>query len=75
MRPLSSRRYGDPKTARRLARARGLRIKGLIRSPQVEPQPAHRGNSLGAAYARLGADAESNVEFATRAQAWVARRR
>jgi hypothetical protein len=62
------------KTARVVARARGLSVNGLIRSLLVELQRAQEEKALEAAYARLGADAESNVEFATREQARVARR-
>jgi hypothetical protein len=62
------------KTARLVARERGLSVNGLIRSLLAELQREQDERALEAAYARLGTDAESNVEFATREQARVARR-
>ncbi|GMU63349.1 MAG: hypothetical protein AMXMBFR34_51120 [Myxococcaceae bacterium] len=62
------------KTAQRVARARGLTVNALIRELLLELQREEEERALAAAYEKLGADAEADVEFAAQEQARVVRR-
>lgn len=62
------------KTAKQVARARGLTVNALIRQLLLDLQREEDERVLVAAYEKLGSDPDSSVEFAAREQARVVRR-
>lgn len=62
------------RTAKQVARGRGLTVNALIRQLLLELEREEQERELSAAYETLGGDAESSVDFAVREQGRVVRR-
>jgi predicted DNA binding CopG/RHH family protein len=62
------------RAARRAAKARGITLNALVRQLLEDLERAEQERTLAAAYETLGADSQSDVEFAVPAQSKVARR-
>lgn len=62
------------RAAKRVAKARGLTLNALIRELLTNLERQQEERELASAYEVLGADRDSSVEYAIRAQAKVARR-